>query len=225
MKIMGLDASSSTVGHSIIEFDELTNSISLVYCDFLKPPKKGNLFNRLQDTQSMIKKILHDHKPDIIAIEDISKFMAGASTANTIITLAVFNRSVGLTCLEFLGRPPILCNVMSIRHNLKFNKVLPKKDEIPALVSKHLNIKFPFVYKKEKLIEENNDMADSIAVALYAKNRIISLREQITKLSEYNSLRIGPTITVAKSRTLVAQKNCNLLKQEYAELTGKEYGH
>jgi hypothetical protein len=57
---------------------------------------------------------------------------------------------------------------MTIRHGLKINKLLPKKEEIPELVAKHLGITFPYqLNKKGKIKIENYDMADGIAVALY----------------------------------------------------------
>ena len=140
MRILGLDASSKTIGYSIIEYNEKTDKINLLKCSFVKPPKDGNLFERLKKTQDMIVKILEEYKPDIVAIEDIAKFMAGLSTANTITTLAIFNRCVGLVCYNFCGKPPQLYNVLKIRHGIKLNKVFPKKEDIPELVAKHLGI-------------------------------------------------------------------------------------
>jgi Holliday junction resolvasome RuvABC endonuclease subunit len=173
MRILGLDASSRTIGYSIIEYNEKTDKTKLLKCSFVKPPKDGNLFERLKRTQDMIISILEEYKPDTIAIEDIAKFMAGASTANTIITLATFNRAVGLACYNFLGKPPLLFNVLKIRHGIKINKVFPKKEDIPELVAKHLKIKFPYIYKTnkrtkiEKIAEESYDAADSCAVAYF----------------------------------------------------------
>ena len=61
-----------------------------------------------------------------------------------------------------------------MRHAIKLSKVLPKKEEIPELVAKILNIKFPYVFnKKQKQIIENQDMADSIALILaYIKKEL-----------------------------------------------------
>jgi hypothetical protein len=57
---------------------------------------------------------------------------------------------------------------MTIRHGLKLNKELPKKEDMPELVSKHLGIKFPYEKNKNGKIKiENYDMADSVGVALY----------------------------------------------------------
>lgn len=215
---MGLDASSSTIGYSIIDCND--NKIELITCNYIKPPKKGNIFDRLIKTQKLIEIILKEYKPDIVAIEDIAKFMEGLSTSNTIIILAVFNRSVGLACMNFLKHPPALYNVMRIRHGLKFSKQLPKKQEIPELVATHLNIKFPFIEKDGAQIEENFDMADSIAVALYARKRILELEDLLKK----DCVRTGSTPQLIKKRTTAAKKQRKLDLEEYKELTGKEYG-
>jgi hypothetical protein len=75
---------------------------------------------------------------------------------------------VGLLAFDYLKRSPELFNVMSIRHGLKLDKDLPKKEDMPELVAQHLGISFPYEYnKKGKSKTENEDKADAIAVALY----------------------------------------------------------
>lgn len=165
-KILGFDISSTCIGYSLLEID--SNQIKFISCSFLKPLKTGSIINRLADTRDKIKKIIEDTKPDHIVIEDIIQFMSGASTAKTIITLTSFNRMIGLLAYDFLKREPQYFSVMTIRHGIKLNKILPKKEDIPELVAKHLQIIFPYQEnKKGKLKPENFDMADSIAVALY----------------------------------------------------------
>lgn len=169
MRVMALDASSTTIGLAIL--DHKKRKIKLVHQEFWKPPKDGSLFERL----SIIKKFVRDHlwkwKPDELVIEDIVQHMAGRSGAKTIILLAVLNRTIGLTYYETTNREPRLLNVMTVRHALKFNKKLPAKQDMPDLVAKHLKIKFPY-YKKinkkgiEKICEESYDVADAISVGL-----------------------------------------------------------
>jgi Holliday junction resolvasome RuvABC endonuclease subunit len=133
-----------------------------------KPIKKGSIIERIVDTRNHMKKIIEDHKPDYIAIEDIIKFMKGKSSAQTIIMLTTFNRMIGLAAYDYLGASPNLYSVMTIRHGLKLNKVFPKKEDVPELVAKHLGITFPYEYgKKGSLKVENYDKADGVAVALY----------------------------------------------------------
>lgn len=166
-KILGFDVSSTTIGWSLLNIDD-DKVITLIKSGWIKPIKKGSIIERLIDTRDKIKNIIEDSKPDDIGIEDIIQFMQGKSTAKTIITLTTFNRMVCLLAYDYLGRSPTLFNVMSIRHGLKINNIFPKKEDMPELVAKHLGITFPYeTNKKGKLKEENFDMADGIAVALY----------------------------------------------------------
>lgn len=167
-RVLGFDVSSSTIGYSILEIDETTGKIDFIAADYVKPIKKGNIIERVADTRTKIKKIIEVTKPDYIAIEDIIQFMQGKSTAKTIIMLTTFNRMIGLLAYDYLGRSPELYSVMSIRHGLKTGKELPKKEEMPDLVSKHLGITFAYgVNKKGNAKVENYDVADGIAVSLY----------------------------------------------------------
>jgi Holliday junction resolvasome RuvABC endonuclease subunit len=165
-RILGIDCSSTTIGWCVLEVDG--ESIKYIDSYYFKPTKKGNIVERLFDTRNKLKKIIKDHNPNIIAIEEIIQFMKGASTAKTIIALTAFNRMACLLSYDCLNISPNLINVMSIRHGLKINNIFPKKEDMPELVSKHLGITFPYEKnKKGKLKIENYDRADGIAVALY----------------------------------------------------------
>lgn len=167
-KILGFDISSTTIGWCLLELNDQTNDIKFISCNYLKPPKKGDIFQRLVETRKKITEIINKFKPDYIGVEDIIQFMKGASGAKTIIMLALFNRTIGLAAYDYLGKSPQLFNVMQIRHGLKTDKELPKKEEMPELVAKHLGITFPYVYKKNgNIADESCDMADGVAVALY----------------------------------------------------------
>ena len=166
--ILGFDVSSTTTAYAALNWDEITNNITLIKVGYIKPIKEGLIIDRIASTRDQIKQIINDIKPDYIALEDIIAFMKGSSTANTVIMLTSFNRMIGLTSYDYLGRSPELFNVMTIRHGLKFGKILPSKQDMPELVAKHLNIKFPYEYNKNgKQIIENEDKADAMSVALY----------------------------------------------------------
>ena len=179
IKLMGLDISSTTIGISIIETDEEFNNSKLIYCDHIKPIKVGNIFERIKDTQNKIKSIIEKHSPNFISIENIIQFLGGGSTAKTIISLATYNRSVGLTCYDFLGRAPMLYNVNSIRAKLRLTDERLKKKDMPGVVEKHLGIIFPYVIKKGKIAAESEDRADSASVALYS---IIDIKSTLENL-------------------------------------------
>lgn len=168
--VLGFDISSNTIGYCVLEIDE--SKIKFLKAHYLKPSKDGHILDRLADTRNKIRQLIEDVKPDYIGIEEIIQFMAGSSTAKTVIMLTSFNRMIGLLAHDYLGRPPEMLNVMSIRHGLKFGKVLPKKEDMPKIVAKHLKIKFPW----ELIIKgkyagnpkpSNFDVADGIAVALH----------------------------------------------------------
>lgn len=166
--ILGFDVSSTTIGWCSLSWDESTNDIRLIKMGFIKPPKKGSVVERIVETRNKVQKVIVDTKPDHIAIEDIIQFMQGKSTAKTIIMLTTFNRMVALTAYDYLGKEPVLYSVMTIRHGLKTGKELPKKEDMPALVSQHLGITFPYEYgKKGQVKDESFDKADGVAVALY----------------------------------------------------------
>ncbi len=165
--VLGFDVSSTTIGYCVLEVDEFNNTFKYVSMNYLKPIKKGTIMERIVDTRDKIKDIIVKVKPDYIGIEDLIKFMP-KSTATTVVVLTTFNRMICLLAFDYLQRHPELFNVMSIRHGLKLNKDLPKKEDMPELVAKHLGITFPYQYdKKGKVKEESRDMADGVAVALY----------------------------------------------------------
>lgn len=180
---MGIDISTSTIGWSILDCD-LIGKPQLIQSNFYKPLKKGNLFEKLDQTRKNIKAIVEKYQPDYIAIEDLIKFMKGRSSATTIINLSVFNRMIGLLAYDFLGRPPELCNVMSVRHAIRRvlgNKKIPAKEELPMYISDILEIEYPWVYdKKGKIKIESYDVSDAICVAYYC-----FLMLESGKLDEY----------------------------------------
>jgi Holliday junction resolvasome RuvABC endonuclease subunit len=167
-KVLGFDVSSTTIGYCVLEVDEAAGKIDFTYANYLKPIKKGTIIERIVDTRNKIQLIIDQVKPDYIGIEDIIQFMQGKSTAKTIITLTTFNRMIGLLSHDYLQKSPELFSVMTIRHGLKVGKVLPKKEDMPDLVAKHLGITFPYeMNKKGNIKVESYDMADGVAVALY----------------------------------------------------------
>jgi Holliday junction resolvasome RuvABC endonuclease subunit len=166
--ILGFDVSSTTIGWCSLSICPARNYVKFIKSGYIKPQKKGSIIARLAETRNEVNKVIQTFKPDFIAIEDIISFMKGASTAKTIIMLTTFNRMIGLTAHDYAGKVPELFSVMSIRHGLKTSKDLPKKEDMPELVAKHLGIKFPYeINKKGKVKVESFDMADGVAVALY----------------------------------------------------------
>lgn len=164
-RILGLDASTTTIGLSVIDYDD--ESLTMIHHEYFKPPKNGNIFEKLAIVRDFVFSRLDKYKPDDVSLEDIILFMKGHSTAKTVSSLAVLNRTVGLAVYNQSGKIPALLNVMKIRHALKLDKKLPPKEAMPDLVAHHLKISYPWIMnKKGKVMVENYDMADAIAVAL-----------------------------------------------------------
>lgn len=177
-RILGLDASSTTIGLCLLKYND--KKIELEHVEFYKPPKKGDIFERLRAIRQYIFDMTSTLNPDAVALEEILLWMGGGkrcpvckqkmgrqSTAKTITTLTAINRTVGLAVLDKTGQSPFMYNVMSIRHKIKENKKIPKKEEVPERVAKILGIKFPYkMNKRNNIAKENEDMADAIAVAL-----------------------------------------------------------
>ena len=177
--ILGFDVSSSCIGYCQLQLDD-SNNIKFVSCNYFKPIKKGSIIDRIVHTRNKIKSIIEEVKPDYIGIEDIIQFMKGHSTAKTIIMLTTFNRMIGLTAYDYLGKSPELFSVMSIRHFIKKQaklKQLPKKEELPKILENLLNIKFDWETKKNgTLKKENYDKSDAICCAYYTANKIIEIK-------------------------------------------------
>lgn len=166
MKLLSLDISSTTIGWALYHIEN--KKIKLIKYDRIIPPKKEkNFLLKLHQTKKDFVSLLQTIQPDKVVIEEITKFMPGKSSANTIITLAVYNRTLALTCLEQIGLLPDFMSVLAIRHKLKLDKKLPEKESIPSLLEKHLKIKFNWIKKKNgKIADASYDQADACAVGL-----------------------------------------------------------
>jgi Holliday junction resolvasome RuvABC endonuclease subunit len=165
--ILGLDISTTTIGIATINKHIKTGKIQLVNVEYFKPSKDGSIFERLIKVKEFTLDLLKRFSPDVIVIEDYARFMAGSSGAATIIPLAIFNTTIGLTILEKTGKEPILMNVNTIRKWIKTGEERLAKEDVPEAVAHHLKIDFPYeMTKKGKIAVENFDMADAIAVAL-----------------------------------------------------------
>lgn len=171
MRIISLDASSTTIGLAVL--DAIDGKIKLIHQEYYKPLKSDEIiFVRLLDIKKYLLSKLEEFKPDQLAMEEFVMFMKGKSGAKTIIPLAIFNRTLGLTYYEWSNKLPVMLNVLSIRHRLKLSNTLPAKEEMPELVAKHLGIEFPYYYKinkktkKQAMMEESEDVADAMAVGI-----------------------------------------------------------
>lgn len=166
-RVLGFDVSSTTLAYAALDHKGL--GMVLFDCGYIKPIKTGTIIERLVDTRDKVEAVIEQYQPDEIAIEDIVQFMPKQSSAITVITLAVFNRMVGLCAYDYLGKAPNMLNVMTIRHCIRKQaglKKIPAKEDIPDLLEKVARLITPQVIgKKGKVKDETFDMSDAIAVA------------------------------------------------------------
>jgi Holliday junction resolvasome RuvABC endonuclease subunit len=167
--ILGLDISSSTVGWSLVEYDD--DKETLLEYGHIKPlgSKKGTLAFRAADYLKTIKKFLVDKSPDSIAIEAYaSRFPRGRSTAKTIITLSLFNEVTSIACLHALNMETTSYAVVTIRSILsKMSKTkITSKEEAFDYVKEYFDNFKVRDNRAGNLAKECLDEADAIAVCL-----------------------------------------------------------
>jgi hypothetical protein len=168
ISILGLDCSSSTIGWGLIKG---INGFSLDQHGHIKPMKsKFDLFIRLQDVYEKIGDLCCHLNPTHVVMEDIVLHMSGRSSAKTITTLAIFNRTVGLSVYVHTGIVPELLAVGTIRKLIRsiYPEVNPKfkKDEIPDIIRSYLDPQFADIMNRNnKISAETYDESDGIAAA------------------------------------------------------------
>jgi len=201
-KITGFDVSSKTIGWCSLFIDELSGDIKFLDAGYIKPIKDGPIIERISKTRDKLLEVIKKTTPDYIGIEDIIRFMQGKSSADTIVMLTTFNRMTCLLANDYLNKSPELFNVLTIRHGLKLNKILPKKEDMPELVAKHLGITFPYEKNNRgKISEESYDTADGVAVALYYAFVLTGkIKKKKTKLDK-------PKSKVKKPRKIKSKEN------------------
>jgi Holliday junction resolvasome RuvABC endonuclease subunit len=186
--LLGLDLSTTCIGWSIIKYDN--DKFQLIDIGYFEPLKNISKTKKLKELTSLefldmleaskvwLKTLMDQFNPDIISIEDYIRFLSGGSGAATILPLACLNRAICLYVyeyVEFNKEAVKICNVMSIRSLIKRNAkltALPKKEEIPPILEKLMNIKLPVVYeekrKNKRISSFTYDQSDSVACVYYA---------------------------------------------------------
>ena len=166
--VLSFDISSSTIGWSLIEYDE--DSYSLKKYGHIKPPRKfDDKLEKLSKTYDMIKDLLNQLKPDEVAVEQYAnKFSRGKSTANTIIVLSTYNEVVKLCCYRELNLIPYSYPAVSIRSRMSkhFNESIKNKDDAFDFVVKKVSNFNTILNRVNNIKKECYDEADAICVGL-----------------------------------------------------------
>lgn len=167
--VLALDISSSTIGWSILAYDD--SKIVLQEYGHIKPPKssKGSLAFRASGAYDEMYLFLKSKKPDVVAVEAYAnKFPKGRSTARTIIVLSVFNELMSIASIKALSKEPVRYAVATIRASL--GKLagckVSSKEEAFEFVKEYFEKFTPRENRRGNIATECYDEADSIAVAL-----------------------------------------------------------
>jgi Holliday junction resolvasome RuvABC endonuclease subunit len=161
--VLGFDVSSKTIGWGLMTKDNL-----LAYGHIRPLNSKYGIIERLNDVYDTVFELTKKFSPQIIAIEEITLFMSGRSTAKTTTILSAFNRLVGVAAYRVVNNVKFY-PVSTIRKIIKNSiglKYTISKDEMPEIIKKYLEKNFSDVVKRggETAIQ-TYDEADGIAVA------------------------------------------------------------
>lgn len=166
MKILGLDASTTTVGYAFVE------NKKVIDIGFIPIHTEKTIRDKVKVTLDGINKLDPFDEIDKIYIEDsLSGFMRGRTSQQTIIKLAKFN-AVLTYCLEFAYSEIVIgVNPMTARKNL-FGKSRVKGVSAKEFVKKEINC----LYSLEEYVKltktglwdkRNMDAYDALVCALY----------------------------------------------------------
>ncbi len=190
--ILALDVSSSYIGYAHFAIN-LTNCYSLQEASYLLPGSSANITSakaikslpatiKLYNTQIKITELFQRIQPTHIYMEKHIPFLKNKSSANTIITLAVYNQMVQTAAYTyFLATESPLpafaetIAIQTIRAKLKNIYSLPApphKEDLPALFKQNIPNYPELTYNRNgKLNPQNYDIADATAVGLTAINK------------------------------------------------------
>ena len=166
MKILGLDASTTTVGYAFVE------NKKVIDIGFIPIHTEKTIRDKVKVTLDGINKLDPFDEIDKIYIEDsLSGFTRGRTSQQTIIKLAKFN-AVLTYCLEFAYSEIVIgVNPMTARKNL-FGKSREKGVSAKDFVKKEINC----LYSLEEYVKltktglwdkRNMDAYDALVCALY----------------------------------------------------------
>ena len=172
--ILGLDASTSTVGICILD-----EKAEIVQNYFLKLKKQKELCTKGDVLKDELEKLAAKYDITHVFIEDYALRMArGTSSAQTITRLAAWNGICQYLSYKIFKVEPEVLNVARARKLLKIKTQskkkagIPVKDQVFAWVTKHLNAEWPTKVLQsgprkgqEVILDEAKDMADAWVVA------------------------------------------------------------
>lgn len=147
--VLGFDVSSTNTGFALLGVDK--NVITIIEHGSIKPLKKDgyHLLERLDDIAQRVDELCMRFKPDYCCIEESVQYMANRTSANTIIVLSVFNKTVALQVYKTLGKIPMFLLPVSIRSRIRKYLGIDKieKEDIPKILQDQFGESFFRVVK------------------------------------------------------------------------------
>lgn len=121
MKTLGLDVSTSIVGYTVLE-DE--NILEIGHIDF---KKCNDLWEKADHAKDVLDSLVEKYEPDQVYVEEsLLGFSTGLSSAGTLFTLAKFNALVSYFLYKKTGKPVNYVGANSARKTVGI-KLIPKK--------------------------------------------------------------------------------------------------
>lgn len=166
--ILGLDVSTSVIGICILDSNSGKKLQSL---EFLNLKREKNLFAKALDFRDNITKYKPLNIQHIAIEEPLVMYKPGASRAQILAKLAMFNGMISVICFTIFGIEPKYYNVNHARKlsfpDLKFKKGEDRKMVIWAKVAETFpDIEWLYGPRSGKLVKTNFDMADACVIAL-----------------------------------------------------------
>lgn len=168
--ILGLDASSSVIGYTILDENGKLKRIGYINISDMEDIVEKGVF-----VYNFFNDLFKEEKIQYIYIEDISqKFSPGFSSAGIITLLARFNGIVSFIMYYLTGIKPNYVMSTSSRkkaYKMSFKRGIDVKKQIFVEVNKRESIHW-LTTPKGKIKNESYDMCDSYTLALCGYNII-----------------------------------------------------
>lgn len=166
--ILGIDASTLKSGIAIIETDPIQRSLLYVehirldkapYRDYTPPQRTHVLFNK-------IKKIISEHKPDIVSLEKIRVFNGGFNM-DALLAVVRAQEAASLAAFE-AGTQAVEIMASQVRGKLgiKGKKRAAAKTEVRLLVNRLFKVDLARLGYPEGVSSTEDDISDAVAMAM-----------------------------------------------------------
>ncbi len=174
--ILGLDISTSVVGYTIIDETGKLHEMSYIK---LSSMDKDDLYAKATAVGDVLEKY-RDIVTDISIEEPLVMFRAGASRAQILSKLSMFNGMVGILSKTIYNTTPVLYNVNNARKTafplLKFPRGEDRKELVMLRIAEHWpDVDWPVMAKGKNIgkpRKECFDMADSAIISLAHLKRL-----------------------------------------------------